>query len=201
MYLVGREFVWIIAECQIQIMLQIYFFIVTFWLIKNKCDCNGKSQFEIMPKVTNKARWGNSSFSWDCPPHTPKIWEGLLCSYLNFFNNEENPAVQNMIALLRQAHVYPSSYILTRLESLNDNLGHICPCRRTGGQQTEQFAGQDLFFLALYCLVYPKCAHSEINIFLYWCNLGNSLFQFYSHLSKFKSRDFDWSELQYTRYC
>ena len=64
-------------------------------------------------------------------------------------NDQENPAVRNMVALLCQAHVYPSSQTLTRWESLNDTLGHVRACGRNGGRQPERFAGQDLVFLAV----------------------------------------------------
>ena len=103
----------------------------------------------------------------------------FMSEHLN--DQDENPHVVNMVALLRQAHVYPSSQTLTRWESLNDTLGHVRACRRNGGRQLERFAGQDLVCLALYRSIYPKCNHAEINAFLYRCNLGNPFFQFYSH--------------------
>ena len=85
-----------------------------------------------------------------------------------------------LIALLRQTHVYPSSWTQTRWEALNNDMGHVRPCRRTGNKFRENFAGQDLVFLALYRMLFPKCTHAEINAFLYRSNLGNPLFQFYS---------------------
>ena len=96
------------------------------------------------------------------------------------FNDVDNVAVRNMIDVLRQAHVYPSSRTQTRWEALHDDVGHVRPCRRSGNHFGERFAGQDLVFLALYRMIYPKSTHAEVNAFLYRCNLGNPRFQFYS---------------------
>ena len=96
-------------------------------------------------------------------------------------DDENRPAVQNMIAMLRQGRVFPSSQSLRRWDSLNEQNGYVRPCQRNGGRYPERLTGQNLVFLALYWLIFPKCNHAEINAFLYRCNMGNPYFQFYSH--------------------
>ena len=104
-------------------------------------------------------------------------------SLVMFISNQMNindPNVAQMIGTLRANHVYPSQITISRWEELQDSLGHVRPCRRTGNNFSNRLIGPDLLYLALYRVVYPKATIAEINSFLYKVNLANPNFRFYS---------------------
>ena len=103
-----------------------------------------------------------------------------LVMFLSQQGLQNDPNVANLVDLLRLNHAYPSAITQWRYEQLNDNLGHILPCKRTGNKHYQKMSGQDLIYLALYRVAYPKCTIAEINAFLYRANLGNPAFSFYS---------------------
>ena len=92
---------------------------------------------------------------------------------------QNDPNVANLVDLLRTNHMYPSAITQWRYEQLEQNHGHVLPCRRTGNRHPEKMPGQDLIYLALYRVAYPKCSIAEMNSFLYRANLGNPTFSFY----------------------
>ena len=94
--------------------------------------------------------------------------------------NDNNPQVRNFISLLRNEHVYPCSLTQSRWERLSIELGHVRPCRRSGNKGFERISGQDLVYLSIYRVIYPKCSIAEINAFLYRVNIANPFFSFYS---------------------
>ena len=104
----------------------------------------------------------------------------LVMFVSDYLENNEDYNIRNFVAMLRNEHVFPSSATQNRWERLSVELGHVRPCRRTGNTGTDKIAGQDLVFLAIYRVIYPKSSIAEINAFLYQANLMNSLFSFYS---------------------
>ena len=81
----------------------------------------------------------------------------LLMFIRDNMNNEENPAVRNMIAVLRHNHIYPSSVTTRRWELIQEEHGDLRPCRRNGNVERERMTGPDLVYLALYRVAFPKC--------------------------------------------
>ena len=75
---------------------------------------------------------------------------------------QDDPHVANLVDLLRANYMYPSAITQWRYEQLNQNLGHVLPCRRTGNKHPEKMPGQDLIYLALYRVAYPKCIIAEM---------------------------------------
>ena len=51
-----------------------------------------------------------------------------------YINNDNDENVRNMVAVLRGNHVYPSSR--TTWERIQEEVGHLRPCRRTGYYNT-----------------------------------------------------------------
>ena len=102
-----------------------------------------------------------------------------LVLFIALHINEEDQHARNMFSLLRQQHVYPSSVTERRWMNLYERMGHIRPCRRSGNADASRMRGHDLVFLALYRVFYPKARISEINAFLYRCNLRNPFWNFY----------------------
>ena len=93
-----------------------------------------------------------------------------------------SPDVIEFIEELRLNQVYPSQSSEMRWARDYDNGdGDIRPYRRTGNAFATRLRGQDLIYLALYRVAYPKASHAEINAFLYKMNFGNPFFSFYSH--------------------
>jgi hypothetical protein len=90
--------------------------------------------------------------------------------------NSNDPFVQN----LRQQHLIPSLRSEYRYSALNATHGHVRACRRTGNNRATVLRGHDIFFLALYRIVFPKATAAEVNAFLYRANYGNLHFRFYS---------------------
>ena len=97
-----------------------------------------------------------------------------------YINNDNDENVRNMVAVLRGNHVYPSSRTTHRWERIQEEVGHLRPCRRTGNSFREGMGGVDLIYLALFQSFYPKCTIAEVNAFLYRANLGNPNFAFYT---------------------
>ena len=97
-----------------------------------------------------------------------------------FNNNENNHVASNFVRMLRNEHVHPCSVTQSRWERFSIELGHVRPCRRTGNKGTDKISGQDLVYLSIYRVIYPKCSIAEINAFLYRANIMNPLFSFYS---------------------
>ncbi len=89
--------------------------------------------------------------------------------------------VKLFIEELRLNRVYPSRSTVRRWTRQNQQLGHIRACRRSGNSFASRFRGQDLIYLALYRVAYPKASHAEINAFLHNMNFLDPTFQFYSH--------------------
>ena len=102
-----------------------------------------------------------------------------LVLFIALHIDEEDHHAQNMLSLLRGEHVYPSSITERRWLQLHERMGHVRPCRRSGNADAERMRGQDLVFLALYRVFYPKAKICEINAFLYRCNLLNPFWNFY----------------------
>ena len=98
----------------------------------------------------------------------------------NYLENNDNPQVRNFVSMLRHEHIYPCSVTQTRWERLSIEIGHVRPCRRTGNKEFERISGQDIVYLALYRVIYPKCSIAEINAFLFRVNIVNPFFSFYS---------------------
>jgi hypothetical protein len=67
-----------------------------------------------------------------------------------------------------------------RWAALRNNLGHFRPCRRSGNAFATTLRGQDLIYLAIYRVAYPKAMVAEVQAFLYRMNYGNINFQFYT---------------------
>ena len=105
----------------------------------------------------------------------------LVMFIRDHMDNENDPAVRNMIAVLRLNHCYPSSVTTRRWELIREEHGHLRPCKRNGNVIRVRMTGPDLVYLALYRVAYPKCTIAELNAFLYRANLGNPDFRFYSH--------------------
>ena len=103
-----------------------------------------------------------------------------LVMYLSQQGLQNDPQIANLVDILRLNHVYPSAITQWRYEQLNDTLGHVLPCRRSGNKHSQKLSGQDLIYLALYRVAYPKCSTAELNAFLYRANLGNPAFSFFS---------------------
>ena len=93
--------------------------------------------------------------------------------------NAEDPHIGGMLALLRHSHVYPSSISERRWNGLEQQLGHARPCKRSGNADAVRLRGQDLVYLALYRVFYPKATIAEINAFLYRTNMRNPFWNFY----------------------
>ena len=104
----------------------------------------------------------------------------LVMFVSEYLDNNDNNHVRNFVSILRNEHIYPCSVTQTRWERLSIELGHVRPCRRTGNKRTDKIAGQDLVYLAIYRVIYPKCTIAEINAFLYRANIMNPFFSFYS---------------------
>ena len=102
-----------------------------------------------------------------------------LVLFIALHVDEEDHNMRNMLSLLRHEHVYPSSVTERRWMNLYEQMGHVRPCRRSGNADASRMRGQDLVFLALYRVFYPKATISEINAFLYRCNLRNPFWNFY----------------------
>ena len=104
----------------------------------------------------------------------------LVMFVSNYLEQNDNNNVRNFVSMLRNEHVYPCSVTQNRWERLSIELGHVRPCRRTGNRGTQKMAGQDLVYLSIYRVIYPKCSIAEINAFLYNANMMNPFFSFYS---------------------
>jgi hypothetical protein len=81
---------------------------------------------------------------------------------------------------MRQLHLYPSVDTERRWEGLENDLGHVRQCRRTGNRFASVFKDHNLLLLALYRIAFPKATAAEANAFLYNSNFGNVNFRFYS---------------------
>ena len=112
-------------------------------------------------------------------PYSQDIHSLVMLVVEDYMNNAEDGNVRNMIAIMRGNHVYPSSRTTQRWERLQEEVGHLRPCRRTGNSFRERMVGADLIYLALFSVFYPKCTIAEVNTFLYRANLGNPTFAFY----------------------
>ena len=76
---------------------------------------------------------------------------------------EDDNHVRNMIDLLRGNHIYPSSRTCRRWAKLQEDHGHLRPCRRTGNSFSERMSGPDLIYLALFRAFYPKATIADSN--------------------------------------
>lgn len=99
-----------------------------------------------------------------------------LVMSLNQAGESHNPIFGQM----RILRLYPSKKTESRWQSLQNSLGHIRPCRRTGNKRASVFHDHNLLLLALYRIAYPKATAAEVNGFLYRANYGNLDFRFYS---------------------
>ena len=86
-----------------------------------------------------------------------------------------------LIQQTRETRTYPSrsteSRWLHRLITTGDTRAY----RRTGQQRAEVLCRDDLLYLALYRICFPKATAAELNAFLYRANYGNINFRFYSN--------------------
>jgi transposase len=112
----------------------------------------------------------------------------VLVTGIRRFSNEIG-GIDNLLTYLRERDIYPSPQTEARWRELDDQLGHMRRCRRNGNSFATRLRGADLIFLALYRVVYPKAAISEINGFLYRQNYGDPSWRFYhpSQISKAES--------------
>jgi hypothetical protein len=94
--------------------------------------------------------------------------------------NELQPEVQEFIQILRENKLYPNIMTENRWAALRNNLGHFRPCRRSGNAFATALRGQDLIYLAIYRVAYPKATAAEVQAFLYRMNYGNINFRFYT---------------------
>ena len=104
----------------------------------------------------------------------------MVMFIVNHVLGEDDNDVRNMIDILRGNHIYPSSRTCRRWAKLQEDNGHLRPCRRTGNKFGDRMSGPDLIYLALFRAFYPKCTIAEANAFLYVANLGNPFWNFYS---------------------
>ena len=95
-------------------------------------------------------------------------------------DQQDYHGVRNMVDILRGNHIYPSSRTCRRWAKLQDDHGHLRPCRRSGNSFAERMSGPDLIYLAIFRAFYPKATIAETNAFLYRANLGNPFWNFYS---------------------
>jgi hypothetical protein len=95
-----------------------------------------------------------------------------------YHNNQlvNNPAVQQAQAMYQ----FPCNRTIRRYIQLEQELGHVRPCRRTGNRRASVLRDHNIVFLALYRVVFPKCSAAQINAFLYRVNFGDVTFRFYT---------------------
>ena len=93
---------------------------------------------------------------------------------------DRHPAVDAFLATLRQRNFFPSQKSILRWKSLQRRFGHCRPCRKSGNFFATRLRGQDLVYLSIYRMTYPKVTIDEINAFLFHCNFGDPSFRFYT---------------------
>ena len=142
-------------------------------------DQQQQHQLELRPALQTRVDAVTHPSLCTSNPYSQDLRD-LIIFIHQHMNDPNDWQVQEMIAVLQNQHIYPSSITVSRWEALLEEEGHLLPCRRTGNRQPTRLTGPDLIYLALYRIAYPKCTIAEMNAFLYRANMGNPFWAFYS---------------------